>query len=150
MTKARQEKVSLADTPYYHCVMRCVRRAFLCGEDRVTGLSYEHRKSWIVDRIAVLSEVFAIDVCAYAVMSNHFHVVVRVDADSALQWSDKTVAKRWCSLFKGNLLVSRWLSTKTKPLHEAELKVVKEIVAEWRERLMNISWFIPLGHKCVA
>lgn len=150
MTKARQEQVSLDDTPYYHCIMRCVRRAFLCGEDKVTGRSYEHRKAWIVDRIAVLSEVFAIDVCAYAVMSNHFHIVVRVNTDSAQHWSDKAVAERWCSLFKGNLLVNRWLSSKAKPLHEAELKVVKEIVAEWRDRLTNISWFMRCLNEHIA
>ncbi len=51
MTKARQEQVSLEDTPYYHCVVRCVRRAFLCGDDYVTGKNYDHRKKWMVDKL---------------------------------------------------------------------------------------------------
>jgi len=44
MTRPRSTQVSLADTPYYHCVARCVRRAFLCGIDPLTGENYEHRR----------------------------------------------------------------------------------------------------------
>jgi len=56
---------------HYHCISRCVRRAFLCGEDIVTGKSYEHRKQWVADKLSELAKIFAIDVCAYAIMSSH-------------------------------------------------------------------------------
>ncbi|KUE78451.1 hypothetical protein ATO46_10725 [Aeromonas schubertii] len=46
MTIARSRQISLQDTPYYHVVSRCVRRAFLCGEDAHSGQSYEHRRQW--------------------------------------------------------------------------------------------------------
>jgi hypothetical protein len=71
MTRARKELVDLNTTSYYHCISRCVRRAFLWGEDDFSGKNYSHRKTWVVERLEELSYVFALDVCAFAVMSNH-------------------------------------------------------------------------------
>ena len=70
MTRPRSELVCPAATPWYHCVCRCVRRAFLCGEDHLTGNDYSHRKAWVLERLALLSEIFTIDLGAYAVMAN--------------------------------------------------------------------------------
>jgi len=70
MPQPRYRQISVEDTPYYHCISRCVRRAFLCGKDSHTGFDFEHRRQWIVDRIKLLCSVFAIDLCAFAIMSN--------------------------------------------------------------------------------
>ncbi len=51
MTSARRQLIDANATPYYHVINRYVRRAFLCGEDKLTGRSFEHRRGWIVDRI---------------------------------------------------------------------------------------------------
>ena len=102
MTKARSEQVSLEGTPFYHCYVRCVRRAFLCGDDPFTGQNYDHRKQWIVSRCRFLSSVFAIDLCAYACMSNHYHLVLHVNKDQALAWSAAEVVERCGKLFEGD------------------------------------------------
>ncbi|WP_370978857.1 transposase [Agaribacterium sp. ZY112] len=148
MTKAREQQICLDATPYYHCVSRCVRRAFLCGKDQLTGCDYEHRRLWVEERILMLAKVFAIDVCAYAVMSNHYHVVVRVDRDQALNWSDKDVVERWHRLYKGNLLSQRFI--RDELLDKAEAKVLSDIIANWRERLYSISLFMQLINEGIA
>ena len=66
MPRPRKALVCRNDTLYYHCVSRCVRRAFLCGKDTVTQRCYEHRRAWVAERIRLLTSIFAIDICAYA------------------------------------------------------------------------------------
>ncbi len=89
MTRARNALVSLEATPYYHCISRCVRRAWLCGEDPYSGQNFEHRRQWVLDRLRQLSDIFAIDICAYAILSNHYHVVLHVDRETAEAWSEQ-------------------------------------------------------------
>ncbi|MEW8331763.1 MAG: hypothetical protein AB2692_12560, partial [Candidatus Thiodiazotropha sp.] len=110
MPKPRKALVLLEETPYYHCVSRCVRRAFLCGVDSQTGNNYEHRRQWIVDRLKQLAGLFAIDICAYAIMSNHYHVILHVDTERAAEWSEQEVITRWERLFSLPVLVHRYLS----------------------------------------
>ena len=148
MTIARSRQISLQDTPYYHVVSRCVRRAFLCGEDAHSGQSYEHRRQWVVDKLGQLSRLFAIGVCAYAVMSNHYHLVLKVEPDTAASWSEREVAERWAALFQWPLLMRRWYQGES--LIEPELLVVQQLIGEWRTRLYSISWFVRLLNETLA
>ena len=77
MPTPRSQLISLDDTPWYHCISRCVRKAWLCGFDKDNGTDYEYRREWVVERLELLSQVFSIEIAAFAVMSNHHHVVLR-------------------------------------------------------------------------
>ncbi len=148
MTLPRSALVSLDSTSYYHCVGRCVRRAFLCGVDQYTGRSFEHRRGWIVERLAELSAVFAIDVAAYAVMSNHYHVILKINTDKAMAWSMDEVLQRWCLLFCGHPMVQRYLANPA--MSSAELEKVSEFVELYRTRLADLSWFMRCLNEAIA
>ena len=148
MPQPRNRQISLEDTPYYHCISRCVRRAFLCGKDTHTGFDFEHRRQWIVDRIKLLCSVFAIDLCAYAIMSNHYHVVIRINVDQVKQWSDQEVARRWMQLFSGPLLMHHYLDNAS--LTAVEKEYVASLFSIWRGRLGDLSWFMRCLNEPIA
>ena len=83
----------------YHLVSRCVQGAFLCGRDRRTGRDCSHRRQWLVERIRLLARCFAVEVHAYCIMGNHFHLVARYDPLACRRWSDGEVARRWVDAF---------------------------------------------------
>lgn len=147
MTLPRSSLISLDDTPYYHCVSRCVRRAFLCGFDAFSGKSYEHRREWLEEELLQLPKSFCIDVAAYAVMSNHYHVVLHVNDRKAQDLSAKEVIGRWHTLFKGNLLSQRYLCG---DLSVAEMDALNLCIDEWRKRLCSISWFMKVLNEKIA
>ena len=148
MTRARATLVSVEQTPYYHCVGRCVRRAFLCGADAVSGRNYEHRREWLRERLAELVEVFAIDLCAYALMSNHYHLVVHLRPDAPQQWSAREIVQRWTRLFTGPDVAHKFLREET--LDAAEHEHFDRLVATWRQRLGNLSWFMRCLNEAIA
>ncbi len=148
MTRPRKVLISLADTPYYHITSRCVRRAYLCGVDHYSGQNYEHRRQLVVDRIRLLSSLFAIDVCAYAVMSNHYHLVLKLCPEQLNDLSDDQTMDRWCALFKGPLLVQRYRSGEALSAPEAD--TVGDIVKVWRAKLSSISWYMRCLNQPIA
>ena len=147
MTRARGSIIDVETTPYYHCVCRCVRRAFLCGEDEFSGQSFEHRREWIVERLAFLVDVFAIEVASYAVMSNHYHLVLRVDKSKASDWSEGEVIHRWKKLCKLPQVVITYLKN---PEMEGVDLVAQDLIQLWRERLMDISWLMRFLNEYLA
>ena len=148
MTRARKSIVDLSATSYYHVISRCVRCSFLCGEDRYSGKNFEHRRQWLVDRIKYLSTLFAIDICAYAILSNHYHIVLKVQKHQAREWRDIEVIERWRSLYKGeSVLVDRYLEGVTKGVENTEAQAV---INTWRANLTSISWFMKNINQYIA
>jgi REP element-mobilizing transposase RayT len=147
MTYARQSLISLTDTPYYHVVARCVRRAWLWGVDEYAGRDYSHRKAWVLERLRELASTFAIDVCAYAVMSNHYHLVLHIDRTRALRMTPEEVVRRWSTLFSAPPVMQRWLKGEAV---QAEAELVNALIATWRVRLHDISWFMKCLNEHLA
>ena len=150
MTVARREIVADGVEGIYHCVSRCVRRAFLCGEDSYTQTSFEHRKSWVEARLALLSQAFALQVCAFAVMSNHLHVVTRTRPDWVESWSDEEVARRWLLVFPKR----KGPKGKQLPASSAEIKAICKSeepgIDVVRKRLVSVSWFMRSLNENIA
>lgn len=128
---------------------RCVRRAFLCGFDAESGGSFEHRKTWVEERILELGGIFAVAIYAYAVMSNHVHVVVFVDPDAAVRWSDEEVGARWARLFPIRLPDG---SVDEQATRNRALATIgsPERVATCRARLASLSWFMRCLNEPIA
>ena len=148
MAKARSRLISLADTPYYHCIARCVRRTYLCGYDKLNQKNFDHRKTWLVERIKFLAAVFCIDIAAYAIMSNHYHLVLRVNTDKAKLLTPDEVLKRWHYLCQPKPIVNRYI--KGESLCKSYQLVVDNCVTDYRERLTNISWFMRFLNEYIA
>jgi REP element-mobilizing transposase RayT len=148
MTSPRRQLVDPAAPGFYHCISRCVRRAFLCGEDALTGRSFEHRKQWVEDRLLELAEVFAVGIYAYAVMSNHLHVVVYVDPSATLAWSPDEIAERWCRLTPVRL--DGAIDEAASDARAAALAGNLERIAVLRERLGSLSWFMRFLNEPIA
>ncbi len=148
MPTPRKQLVSLMDTHWYHCVSRCVRRAWLCGVDPYNGIDYSYRRDWVVERMEQLVDAFSIDVAAFAIMSNHTHLVLHVDTERAKQWTWQEVIRQWHKIYQGDFVSQRFMRGETLPA--AELKLLKKDANRWRKRLTNISWFMGALNEPIA
>ena len=91
----------------------------------------------------VLSSLFAIEIAAYEIMSNHYHLVVNVNKRQVLEWSDDEVINRWYQLYNGHILVDCFLNG--EQLDEPSLLFFNEIIAKWREKLYEISCYMKIS-----
>jgi len=142
MTQSRSSQVDLSSTRYYHIYSRCVREAYLLESSR--GIDH---KQLFIERLKLLSSSFAVDVCAYAVMSNHYHLVLHIDVERVSRWDDKEVASRYMRFSRHGLL-SRWLSGAT--LDKSEQSQVDALLPVIRERLGDLSWYMRCLNEWVA
>ena len=146
---SRNQIIGANEVGIFHCYNRCVRRAFLCGFDPVTGQSFEHRKEWIQLRLELLAVSFGIEVCDFALLDNHIHLILRTRPDIVAAWEDREVALRWwhiCPTRRDER------GDAAEPL-PCELKLWlddAEKMTELRSRLSSISWFMRLLCQKIA
>lgn len=140
MATKRSDLIDPDNAGYYHLISRCVRRAFLCGKDPDSGKNYDHRRRWIEKRIIELANVFAIEVYSYAVMDNHYHLVVYSDPKAPEFWSDLEVAERWLKVFPGKLNDPRFQLQRALKIQA--IVSDKILLATYRERLGSLSWLM--------
>ena len=137
MPTPRSRLVDVAKTLWYHCISRCVRRAFLCGEGR------EHRKQWIEHRLKELVDIFAIQCAGFSIMDNHLHLLLRLDSEIASDWSSEEVARRWFGLYP--LRDDSGEAMAVTEARVARFAADAGWVAEMRRRLGDLGWFM----KCL-
>ncbi len=144
MTRMVREDVFAPDEiAIVHVMNRVVRRCFLLGTDPATGINYDHRKAQMEALFQRFAALFGIDLLVYAILSNHFHTVLRSRPDVVATWSDTDVARRW-------LLACPDRKEKdgtAKEPTEAELNRIRcdpELLQETRMRLSDISWWMRL------
>ena len=148
MTYARSQIAPPGEYGCFHVMTRCVRRAFLCGSDQLTGKNFDHRRQWIEDRIRFLADSFAVSIYSYAVMSNHTHIVLSVDPEAALGWNDDEVADRWLRVFPGAM--AQATSEEQRQRARMSLLSTPDRLKEVRGRLGSLSWFMRALNEPIA
>jgi len=140
---ARAEVFNPSEVAVLHLCARVVRRCFLFGVDPVTGKNHDHRKIWIEDQLRLLAANFGIDLLSMAVLSNHFHLILRSRPDVVETWDDSEVARRWLMLCPKRKKPDK---SPEEP-NEFELNSIRsdpEKLATIRKRLSDVAWWMRL------
>ncbi|MFT7222423.1 MAG: REP element-mobilizing transposase RayT [Candidatus Azotimanducaceae bacterium] len=153
MATPRSQLIDMEQPLHYHLVSRCVRRSWLCGKDSQSGKNYEHRKTWLEKRMFHLAQCFAVAIDAFAIMSDHFHLVVYFDPQDSYRWEDEEVADRWLSAFPPYAVAkSPEDEQEIVSVHRAILLAMPERLLHARQTLGSLSMFMknlkqPIAHR---
>ncbi len=137
---ARQTSIDPTQVQIVHVWNRCVRRAFLCGQDPLTGTDFDHRRFWARERLEHLASLFAVDCLTFSIMSNHTHQILRSRPDIAETWDDREIATRW-------LRISPKRDKQGEPIEPSEYEVNMlvnnpDLLSRIRGRLSDVSWWM--------
>ena len=132
-----------------HVMAKAVRSMYLFGDDPLTMQCYDYRREWLEDQLYSQAKYFGIDLIAYAIMSNHFHLILCSRPDLVQQWDDTEVANRWLHL------CPKRRGKDGKPLEPTEKQLDKirnnpKELKEIRTRLSDISWWMRLACQKIA
>ncbi|MEO1526816.1 MAG: transposase [Planctomycetota bacterium] len=145
---ARCEVIDPNEVTVVHVINRTVRRCFLFGDDPVSGKNFDHRKIWVEELLEHFAAHFGIDLLCYAILSNHYHLILRSRPDVVESWDDAEVARRWLMICPGRR--DGWrLAAPT----DSEINAIRNCpikLAEIRTRLSSISWWMRLLNQRVA
>lgn len=148
MATPRKQLVHSEVACTYHVSSRCVRQAWLFGFDKLIGKDFSHRKRWLTKRLRVLATCFAIELYAYAVMSNHYHLVLRHDPKACERWTDEEVAERWVEVYPppgpGDTLEERKAAARERLLGNPDR------LARARKALGSLSGFMQHLNQPIA
>ena len=140
---ARAELFDPSEVAILHTIGRVVRRCFLFGVDPVSGKNFDHRKDWIEEQLKVQASNFGIDLLSMAILSNHFHLILRSRPDVVATWDDTEVARRWLMLCPNRKNDDK----SAKEPNEFELNSIRndpDKVATIRTRLSDVAWWMRL------
>jgi len=145
---ARKDIVREGEVGVYHVWSRCVQRAFLCGNDPLSGCDYSYRRDWLESLLEYQASVFALDVGNYAILSNHNHAILRTRPDIADTWTDEEVAWRWKRAWP------KWDGKKwSREPKDAAIRLLlgnQEKLDQARFNLSSLSWFMARWKEPVA
>jgi len=146
---ARCEVLEPAEINVAHVYSRVTRRCFLLGDDPVSGKNFDHRKEWIEDSLKQFAACFGIDLIGFAILSNHFHLILSTRPDVVATWSDEEIARRWLMLCPHRRDADGGAMQPSEP----EIRSIAGCpikTAEIRSRLSNISWWMRLLCQRIA
>jgi len=140
MITARKNIVDQQTLGFYHCTNRGVRKTYPCGSEGLTGKDHSHRKDWLERRMFELCDIFSVDIYAYAILDNHYHIVLHLDPLAPLRWSDHEIAERWLNAFGGRLCQPEL--AKQREMKKQIIVADNTKLKKYRKRLGSLSWFM--------
>ncbi|TWT66660.1 transposase [Allorhodopirellula solitaria] len=132
------EEVAIA-----HVYTRVCRRCFPLGDDPDSGKNFDHRKVWVEEYLQQFAAYFGIDLIDFAILSNHFHLILRSRPDVVATWTDEEVARRWLMLCAHRRKADGTPMLPTDPEIQSIVgcPIKRE---EIRHRLSSFSWWMRL------